>query len=54
MEARKATFAKIQARLYDLRGIIKIGDTGLAQATRSNVKGFKTFRFPRLYDVWFE
>lgn len=54
VEARKATFQKIQARLYELRGIIKIGDVGLAQATRSNVKGFKTFRFPRLHDVWFE
>ena len=54
VEERQATFKKIQARLYELNAIIKIGDVGLAQATRSNVKGFKTFRFPRLYDVWFE
>jgi peptide/nickel transport system substrate-binding protein len=54
VEERQATFKKIQARLYELKGIIKIGDVGLAQATRSNVKGFKPFRFPRLYDVWFE
>jgi peptide/nickel transport system substrate-binding protein len=54
VEARKETFRKIQARLYDLRAIIKIGDVGMVQATRSNVKGFKTFRFPRMHDVWFE
>jgi peptide/nickel transport system substrate-binding protein len=51
-EARKATFAKIQARLYQLFGIIKLGDTGQMQATRANIEGFKTFRFPRVYDIW--
>ena len=54
VEDRQATFKKVQARLYELNAIIKIGDVGRAQAVRSNVKGFKTFRFPRLYDVWFE
>ena len=53
-EARKETFAKIQEQLYTNFGIIKLGDTGQLQATRSNVKGFKTFRFPRVYDVWLE
>jgi peptide/nickel transport system substrate-binding protein len=51
---RKATFTKIQTRLYELKAIIKLGDTGIAQATRANVKGFKPFRFPRLHDVWFQ
>lgn len=54
VEERKATFAKIQTRLYEFFGIIKLGNTGLMQATRSDVKGFKPFRFPRMYNVWFE
>jgi peptide/nickel transport system substrate-binding protein len=51
-ELRKATFAKIQARLYQVFGIIKLGDTGQMQATRANIEGFKTFRFPRVHDIW--
>ena len=54
VEARQETFRKIQTRLYELHGIIKVGDAGLMQAARSNVKGFKPFRFPRVYDVWLE
>lgn len=54
VEARQATFRKIQARLYELKAIIKIGDVGLMQAARANVKGFRPFRFPRVYDVWLE
>jgi peptide/nickel transport system substrate-binding protein len=49
--ARKATFDAFQKRLYSFFGIIKLGNTGLIQATRANVEGFKPFRFPRLYDV---
>jgi peptide/nickel transport system substrate-binding protein len=49
--ARKATFDAIQKRLYAFNGIIKLGNTGLIQATRANVEGFRPFRFPRLYDV---
>ena len=54
VEARKATMARIQTRLYELFGIIKIGDAGLMQAGRASLKGFKPFRFPRMYDVWLE
>ncbi|MDO8358759.1 MAG: ABC transporter substrate-binding protein [Devosia sp.] len=53
-EERKATFAKMQTRLYETFSIIKIGDSGLMQASRSNVKNFKSFRFPRVYDIWLE
>ena len=49
-EARK----KMQAEMYKYFGVVKVADTGMIQATRSNVKGFKPFRFPRMYDVWFE
>jgi peptide/nickel transport system substrate-binding protein len=52
VEARKATFAKIQAQLYTYFGIIKLGDTGQMQASRADIEGFKTFRFPRVYDIW--
>jgi peptide/nickel transport system substrate-binding protein len=51
-EDRKATFAKIQKRLYEYFGIIKLGDTGQMQASRANIEGFKTFRYPRVYDIW--
>lgn len=51
---RQATFRKIQARLYELFGIIKVGDTGIMAASRANVKGFRAFRFPRMYDIWIE
>ncbi len=54
VEERQAIFKKIQARMYSFFGVVKIGDTGRMQATRANVKGFKPFRFPRMYDVWFE
>ena len=49
--ARKVTFAKIQKRLYEFFGIIKLGDTGQMQAARSSVEGYRPFRFPRLYNV---
>lgn len=54
VEARQETFKKIQTRMYDLLAVVKVGDSGLMQAARSNVKGFKPFRFPRVYDVWIE
>lgn len=49
--ARKAIFDAIQKRLYAFYGIIKLGNTGLIQATEATVEGFRPFRFPRLYDV---
>jgi peptide/nickel transport system substrate-binding protein len=51
-EDRKATFAKIQKRLYEYFGVIKLGDTGQMQASRSNIENFETGRFPRVYDIW--
>lgn len=54
VEARQETFKKIQARMYELFGIVKIGDAGLMQAARSNVKGFKPYRYPRVNDLWIE
>jgi len=54
VEARKETFAKIQTRLYELFAVVKLGETGLMQAARSNVKDYEPFRFTRMYNVWFE
>ncbi len=54
VEERQETFKKIQAHLYEMFAIVKVGDSGLMQATRSNVEGFVPFRFPRVYDVWLE
>ena len=54
VEARQETVKKIQTRLYEFFGVIKLGNIGLMQATRATVKGFKPFRFPRMYNVWFE
>ncbi len=54
VEERLETFKKIQAHLYEIFAIIKVGDSGLMHAARSNVKGFIPFRFPRVYDVWLE
>ena len=46
VEDRQATFKKIQKRLYEFFGIIKIGDTGMMQATRSNVEGLQAVPLP--------
>ena len=54
VEARQETFKKIQARMYELFAVVKIGDAGLMQAARSNVKGFKPYRYPRINDLWIE
>jgi len=53
VEERAATFAKIQERLYEFLGIIKIADVGMMMATSADVENFEPFRFPRMYDVWF-
>jgi peptide/nickel transport system substrate-binding protein len=54
IEGRKEVFARIQQRLYELFAVIKVGETGLMQASRSTVKGFAPFRFTRAYGVWME
>ena len=54
LEERKAAFARAQARLYEQVHAIKFGDLTKVQAARSQVKGFKPYRIPRLWGVWFE
>ena len=54
VEARQATFRKIQTRLYETFSILKIGDAGTMHASSAKLKGFKPFRFPRVYDLWID
>lgn len=54
IEDRKAVFAKIQQRFYDISPVIKLGETGLMQASKAQVEGFRPFRFPRVYNVWLD
>lgn len=54
LDARKATFAKLQERIYSEVKMLKMGDLTKVQAARSNVKGFIPYRIPRLWNVWLE
>lgn len=54
LEARKATFAKAQERIYDQVMMMKFGDLTKVMGARSNLKGFTPYRIPRLWNVWFE
>jgi peptide/nickel transport system substrate-binding protein len=54
LDARRATFAKAQERLYEQVKMLKMGDLTKVQAARSNVKGFIPYRIPRLWNVWLE
>ncbi|MCL4188016.1 MAG: ABC transporter substrate-binding protein [Rhodobacteraceae bacterium] len=51
---RQEAMRKIQTRLYEIFGIVKLGDSGLMTARRANVKGYVPFRFPRVHDIWLE
>jgi peptide/nickel transport system substrate-binding protein len=53
-DARKATFAKFQERVYDQVHFLKFGDLIRKQAARANVKGFQPYRIPRMWNVWVE
>jgi peptide/nickel transport system substrate-binding protein len=51
---RQAAFGKFQKQMLDEAYVIKVGEVGIFQATRANVKGYKPYRIPRLWDVWVE
>lgn len=51
---RQKGFADFQTRMFDQAYAIKLGDVGIYQATRANVRGYKPYRVPRLWDVWLE
>jgi len=51
---RQAAFGKFQKQMIDEAYVLKVGEVGIFQATRANVKGYKPYRIPRLWDVWVE
>ncbi|HTJ98759.1 MAG TPA: ABC transporter substrate-binding protein [Bordetella sp.] len=51
---RKAAFATIQQIIYEQVYAIKVGDIGVLEAARSNLKNFVPHRVPRMWDVWYE
>lgn len=53
-DARKASFAKFQAQVYENVDFIKFGDLIRKQAARANVQGFVPYRIPRMWNVWIE
>ncbi|MSP48932.1 MAG: ABC transporter substrate-binding protein [Alphaproteobacteria bacterium] len=54
METRKALFADIQKQIYEKVYAIKVGDLGQYVAVHSKLKGYKPYRMPRFWDVWYE
>lgn len=53
LEDRRAAVKLFQARMYDQAIAVKVGDTGLVQATRANVENYAPYRIPRMWDCWF-
>jgi peptide/nickel transport system substrate-binding protein len=51
---RQAAFGQFQKQMMEQAFVIKVGEVGIFQATRANVKGYKPYRIPRLWDVWVE
>jgi peptide/nickel transport system substrate-binding protein len=51
---RQAAFARMQERTLEHVYVLPFGSLTKVQAVRSNVKGFKPFRIPRVSNVWFE
>ena len=54
LDARRASFAQAQERLYEQVKMLKMGDLTKVQAARANVKGFIPYRIPRLWNVWLD
>lgn len=54
LSERQKAFADFQKQMYDQAYVIKVGDVGIYQATRSNVQGYRPYRIPRMWDVWLE
>ena len=53
-EARQSAFARMQKRALEQAYVVPFGSITQVQGFRSNVKGFKPFRIPRVSNVWFE
>jgi peptide/nickel transport system substrate-binding protein len=53
-EKRLAAWKDAQAYMYESAMVLKLGNTTVKQAARSNVHGFKPYRAPRMWDVWLD
>ncbi len=53
-EGRQAAFVRMQKYTLEQMYVLPFGSLTKVQAVRSNVKGFKPFRIPRVSNVWFE
>ena len=53
MPARRPS-RRFQERVYDQVHFLKFGDLIRKQAARANVKGFRPYRIPRMWNVWLE
>lgn len=51
---RQAAFGQFQKQMMEQAYVIKVGEVGIFQATRSTLKGYKPYRIPRMWDVWVE
>lgn len=51
---RKAAADRFYTRVTDQAYAVKLGDNGLLQAVRSEVKNFKPYRIPRAWGVWLD
>jgi len=51
---RQRAFADFQKQMIDQAYVIKLGDVGIYQATRGNIKGYRPYRIPRMWDIWIE
>jgi peptide/nickel transport system substrate-binding protein len=54
VDARKAVVKELESYLYQKFYVIKLGNIGVYQAARSRVANFTPFRFPRMWDIWFQ
>jgi peptide/nickel transport system substrate-binding protein len=54
VDARKAVVKELEQAIYDKFYVIKLGNIGVYQAARSRVANFTPFRFPRMWDIWFQ
>jgi peptide/nickel transport system substrate-binding protein len=53
-EKRLEAWKEAQAYMYESALVLKLGNTTVKQAARANVRGFKPYRAPRMWDVWLE
>jgi peptide/nickel transport system substrate-binding protein len=54
VEERQEIVRELEAYLYEKFYVLKLGNIGVYQAARAEVANFVPFRFPRMWNIWFE